>query len=172
MPPRSPCHSCTKPTTLQVPSLTATRLSAAAGTSRTAGRKAIQMTENVSAAPVSPDGPVIAFTAWGQGEPLAIIDGATAYPAINPTNEQIGRLRSNEFRTYAYDRRGRGQSTDTAPYAVEREIDDLAALIEVAGGRRRHPAERVLADHGGRRAYDRLRRSDHGNHDVGRPAAP
>jgi pimeloyl-ACP methyl ester carboxylesterase len=88
------------------------------------------MTENVSAAPVSPDGPVIAFTAWGQGEPLAIIDGA---PAINPTNEQIGRLRSNEFRTYAYDRRGRGQSTDTAPYAVEREIEDLAALVEVAG---------------------------------------
>jgi pimeloyl-ACP methyl ester carboxylesterase len=75
----------------------------------------------------------IAFTAWGEGEPLIIIDGATAYPAINPTNEEIGRLLSDTFRTYAYDRRGRGQSTDTAPYAVEREIEDLAALIEVAG---------------------------------------
>jgi pimeloyl-ACP methyl ester carboxylesterase len=91
------------------------------------------MTENVSSAAVSADGTVIAFTAWGEGDPLIIIDGATAYPAINPTNEEVGRLLSDEFRTYAYDRRGRGQSTDTAPYAVEREIEDLAALIEVAG---------------------------------------
>lgn len=91
------------------------------------------MNENVSAAAVSADGTVIAFTAWGDGEPLIIIDGATAYPATNPTNEEVGRLLSDEFRTYAYDRRGRGQSTDTAPYAVAREIEDLAALIEVAG---------------------------------------
>ena len=91
------------------------------------------MTENVNAAAVSADGTVIALTAWGEGEPLIIIDGATAYPAINPTNEEIGRLLSGEFRTYAYDRRGRGESTDTEPYAVEREIEDLAALIEVAG---------------------------------------
>lgn len=91
------------------------------------------MNENVSAAAVSADGTVIAFTAWGHGEPLIIIDGATAYPAINPTNEELGRLLSDEFRTFAYDRRGRGQSTDTAPYAIEREIEDLAALIEVAG---------------------------------------
>jgi pimeloyl-ACP methyl ester carboxylesterase len=91
------------------------------------------MTDSVSAAAVSADGTVIAYTAWGEGEPLIIIDGATAYPAINPTNEKIARLLSGEFRTYAYDRRGRGQSTDTAPYAVKREIEDLAALIEVAG---------------------------------------
>ncbi|GAA4516057.1 alpha/beta hydrolase [Actinoallomurus oryzae] len=91
------------------------------------------MTENVSAAAVSADGTVIAFTAWGEGEPLVIIDGATGHPAINPTNEEVGRLLSGEFRTFAYDRRGRGESTDTAPYAVEREIEDLAALIEVAG---------------------------------------
>jgi len=91
------------------------------------------MTENVGAAAVSADGTVIAFTAWGEGEPLIIIDGATAYPAINPTNEEIGRLLSDGFRTYAFDRRGRGQSTDTKPYAIAREIEDIAALIEVAG---------------------------------------
>ncbi|MDN3359251.1 alpha/beta hydrolase [Actinomadura sp. DC4] len=91
------------------------------------------MTENASAAAVSADGTTIAFTAWGEGEPLIIVDGATAYPAINPTNEEVGRLLSGEFRTYAYDRRGRGGSTDTGPYAVEREIEDLFALIEVAG---------------------------------------
>jgi Alpha/beta hydrolase family len=199
---------------------------------------------------VSADGTMIAFTTWGAGEPLVIVDGAAAYPAINPLNEEIGRLLGDEFGTYAYDRRGRGQSTDTAPYAVEREIEDLAALIDVAGGpatvfgwsssgvlaldaaaaglpitrlalfeppfvvddsrpplpaddvqrldaavadgrpggrrgavhdrrgrparrgRQRHPAERVLADHVGRRADDRLRRSDHGNHDVRCPTAP
>lgn len=91
------------------------------------------MSENVRAATVSADGTVIAFTAWGEGEPLIMIDGATAYPAVNPKNEQVGRLLSDKFRTYAYDRRGRGESTDTAPYAIEHEIEDLAALIEVAG---------------------------------------
>jgi pimeloyl-ACP methyl ester carboxylesterase len=91
------------------------------------------MNENVRAAAVSADGTVIAFTAWGEGEPIIIIDGATAYPAINPLNEELGRLLSDGFRTYAYDRRGRGESTDTAPYAIQREIEDLAALIEVAG---------------------------------------
>ncbi|MGI5152184.1 alpha/beta fold hydrolase [Plantactinospora sp. CA-294935] len=91
------------------------------------------MTENARAAVVSADGTVIAFSAWGRGEPLIIIDGATAYPAINPLDEEIGRLLGDEFRTYAYDRRGRGESTDTAPYAVSREIEDLAALITVAG---------------------------------------
>jgi pimeloyl-ACP methyl ester carboxylesterase len=91
------------------------------------------MNESVSAAAVSADGTVIAFNAWGDGEPLIIIDGATAHTAINPLNEQVGRLLSDQFRTYAYDRRGRGESTDTAPYAIAREIEDIAALIEVAG---------------------------------------
>jgi pimeloyl-ACP methyl ester carboxylesterase len=92
------------------------------------------MNENTSAAAVSADGTVIAFTAWGEGQPLIMIDGATAYPALNPTNEGVGKLLAGQFRTYAYDRRGRGQSTDTAPYSVEREIEDIAALIEIAGG--------------------------------------
>ncbi len=91
------------------------------------------MTENARAAAVSADGTVIAFDAWGEGEPLIIIDGATAYPAINPLNAEIAQLLSGEFRTYVYDRRGRGDSTDNAPYAIEREIEDIAALIEVAG---------------------------------------
>jgi len=92
------------------------------------------MSENVRPTVVSADGTLIAFDAWGEGEPLIMIDGATAYPAINPTNEQVGRLLGGTYRTYAYDRRGRGESTDTKPYAVEREIEDIAALIEVAGG--------------------------------------
>jgi pimeloyl-ACP methyl ester carboxylesterase len=81
----------------------------------------------------SEDGTTIAFDAWGAGQPLIMIDGATAYRAVNPLNAEVGKLLSEEFRVYAYDRRGRGESTDTAPYAVEREIEDLAALIDDAG---------------------------------------
>lgn len=77
----------------------------------------------------SSDGTTIAFDVWGDGQPLIMIDGATAYRALNPTNAEVGQLLREELRVYAYDRRGRGESTDTAPYAVEREIEDLAALI-------------------------------------------
>ncbi len=82
----------------------------------------------------SKDGTTIAFDTYGTGRPLIMIDGATGYPAINPVNAETGQLLADEFTTYAYDRRGRGNSTDTAPYAIEREIEDLAALIEHAGG--------------------------------------
>ncbi len=81
----------------------------------------------------SKDGTTIAFDAWGDGRPLIMIDGATSYRGINPTNAEVGQLLRDEFRVYAYDRRGRGESTDTAPYAVQREIEDLAALIADAG---------------------------------------
>ena len=82
----------------------------------------------------SKDGTKIAFDAWGDGQPLIMIDGATAYRDLNPVNAEVGQLLGGEFRVYAYDRRGRGESTDTAPYAVKREIEDLAALIDHAGG--------------------------------------
>ncbi|MEV6159936.1 alpha/beta hydrolase [Nonomuraea sp. NPDC052129] len=82
----------------------------------------------------SKDGTEIAFDVWGDGQPLIMIDGATAHRMVNPTNGEVGQLLREEFRVYAYDRRGRGESTDTAPYAVEREFEDLAALIDHAGG--------------------------------------
>jgi pimeloyl-ACP methyl ester carboxylesterase len=81
----------------------------------------------------SKDGTTIAFDAWGEGQPLIMVDGATAHRAVNPTNAEVAQLLGDEFRVYAYDRRGRGESTDTAPYEVEREIEDLAALIADAG---------------------------------------
>ncbi|WP_214321915.1 alpha/beta fold hydrolase [Nonomuraea sediminis] len=82
----------------------------------------------------SKDGTTIAFDVWGDGRPLILVDGATSHRAVNPTFQEAGPLLSEEFRVYAYDRRGRGESTDTPPYAVEREIEDLAALIDHAGG--------------------------------------
>ena len=83
---------------------------------------------------LSADGTTIGFEAWGEGAPLIMIDGATAYRAMSQTAAQVGALLQDDFRTYAYDRRGRGESGDTPPYAVQREIEDVAALIDEAGG--------------------------------------
>lgn len=54
--------------------------------------------------------------------------------AFDPITARLMDLLSDRFTVYFYDRRGRGESTDTAPYAVDREIEDIAALVEEAGG--------------------------------------
>jgi pimeloyl-ACP methyl ester carboxylesterase len=82
----------------------------------------------------SADGTSIAYDVWGDGQPLIFVDGATAHRAVNPKPAELAGLPGNEFRVYAYDRRGRGESGDTAPFDVRREIEDLGALIEAAGG--------------------------------------
>jgi pimeloyl-ACP methyl ester carboxylesterase len=82
---------------------------------------------------LSVDGTTIGFDACGDGQPLIMIDGATGHRAVSQTHAQVGALLREEFRVYSYDRRGRGESGDTAPYAVQREIEDLAALIADAG---------------------------------------
>lgn len=84
----------------------------------------------------SADGTTIAYTTWGDGDPIVIIDGATAYRATTPENAQTAELLADEFQVINYDRRGRGESADTAPYAIEREFEDLAAIIEQVGGGR------------------------------------
>lgn len=83
----------------------------------------------------SADGTTIGFDAWGDGKPLIMVDGATGYRATWQLPGQVAELLGPEFRVYAYDRRGRGESGDTAPYEPQREIEDLAAIIEEAGGR-------------------------------------
>ncbi|RCK71216.1 alpha/beta hydrolase [Desertihabitans brevis] len=81
----------------------------------------------------SADGTTIAYSAWGDGDPVVIIDGATAYRATTPENAATAELLADRYRVINYDRRGRGGSGDTTPYAVEREFEDLAAVLEQAG---------------------------------------
>ncbi|MBZ2195547.1 alpha/beta fold hydrolase [Occultella gossypii] len=81
----------------------------------------------------SVDGTTIAYTAWGDGDPIVIIDGATAYRASTPENARTADLLADEFLVINYDRRGRGESGDNLPYAVGREFEDLAAIIDQAG---------------------------------------
>jgi pimeloyl-ACP methyl ester carboxylesterase len=81
----------------------------------------------------SSDGTSIAFERAGAGPALIVVDAAGNYRDFRPLRAPVERLAA-ELTVYVYDRRGRGASTDTLPYAVQREIDDLAALIAEAGG--------------------------------------
>ena len=81
----------------------------------------------------SKDGTEIAYSRIGAGAPLVLVDGALCDRAMGPNTKLASHL-SSRFTVFTYDRRGRGQSGDRAPYGVEREIDDLEAMIDVAGG--------------------------------------
>jgi len=74
----------------------------------------------------------IAFERSGGGPPLIIVDGAIAYREVGPSGK-LARELSHRFTVYRYDRRGRGQSGDGSNYSIQREIDDIEALIEHAG---------------------------------------
>jgi pimeloyl-ACP methyl ester carboxylesterase len=78
----------------------------------------------------SKDGTTIVFDPSGEGPPLLVVGGALNDRHAAAT---LAGLLAPSFTVYAYDRRGRGDSGDTPPYAVEREIEDLAAVVETAG---------------------------------------
>jgi pimeloyl-ACP methyl ester carboxylesterase len=81
----------------------------------------------------SADGTTIAYERSGSGPALVLVDGAMCYRAAGPMRP-LAALLKDGFTVYTYDRRGRGESSDSAPYAVAREVDDLRALIALAGG--------------------------------------
>lgn len=81
----------------------------------------------------SRDGTRIAFERSGRGPAVILVDGALCSRAAGPMRP-LAALLAPRFTVYAYDRRGRGESGDTQPFAVEREVEDLAALIDTAGG--------------------------------------
>lgn len=102
----------------------------AAGRSLTKGAEVTRMTTTGFVR--SNDGTKIAFTKQGQGPALILVDGALCFRDNGPSADLI-RLLSPHFTVYAYDRRGRGESGETGPYAIEREIEDLHAVIRQAG---------------------------------------
>lgn len=80
---------------------------------------------------ISKDGTPIAYERVGLGLALVFVMGAFN---DHSTGEPLARSLSLNFNVYNYDRRGRGESGDTLPYAIEREIEDLDAVIARAGG--------------------------------------
>lgn len=86
-----------------------------------------------AAAVSSADGTRIALQASGTGPAVVLVDGALCYSGMGP-GDALASCLANHFRVYQYDRRGRGLSADSKPYAVEREIEDLDAVVGAAGG--------------------------------------
>jgi pimeloyl-ACP methyl ester carboxylesterase len=84
---------------------------------------------------VSADGTRIAYEVHGSGPALVLVDGALCQRSMGPARPLAQRLAS-EFAVHLYDRRGRGESeAGRTAYDPEREIEDLAAVIDAAGGR-------------------------------------
>jgi pimeloyl-ACP methyl ester carboxylesterase len=80
----------------------------------------------------SADGTRIAFDRSGDGPPVILVEAALHYRDFSSFGG-LAPMLSQEFTVYAYDRRGRGESADTVPYAPDREVEDLEALIAEAG---------------------------------------
>ena len=81
---------------------------------------------------LSKDGTRIGYTVTGNGPPLLLVDGALCSRTFGPMAALVPLLTAH-FSVVTYDRRGRGESGDTAPYAVEREIEDLLAIAAAVG---------------------------------------
>jgi pimeloyl-ACP methyl ester carboxylesterase len=79
----------------------------------------------------SSDGTTIAFDRSGEGPAVILVCGGST---DRSANAPLAALLAEHFTVFNYDRRGRGDSGETAPYAVEREVEDLEALISEAGG--------------------------------------
>jgi pimeloyl-ACP methyl ester carboxylesterase len=90
-------------------------------------------TTTTTATVTSADGTTIGYGRTGRGPALLLVDGAFCSRAFGPMPDLVPLL-APHFTVYSYDRRGRGESGDTPPYAVEREIDDIEALLDAAGG--------------------------------------
>jgi pimeloyl-ACP methyl ester carboxylesterase len=81
----------------------------------------------------SKDGSAIAYDRHGEGPPVILVAGALGYRKFKPM-EELARLLSERCTVINYDRRGRGDSIEAGPFAVEREVQDIAALVDAVGG--------------------------------------
>lgn len=94
--------------------------------SRDAGAAAARTTR-------SADGTPIAYESVGSGPAVVLVDGALCSRGFGPARAIAQELSPN-YTVCIYDRRGRGESGDTPPYSADREVEDLAAVIDAAGG--------------------------------------
>lgn len=81
---------------------------------------------------ISKDGTKLAVDVQGSGPAIVLVSGGSV---DRGSNAGLADALKADFTTYNYDRRGRGDSGDTTPYAVEREIEDIEAVIALAGGK-------------------------------------
>jgi len=98
------------------------------GASRSQAREPIMETVT------SRDGTRIAFDRVGAGPAVILVGGALQHRAFDPSTAELASMLGERLTVFHYDRRGRGDSGDTPPYAVERELEDLDALMDAAGG--------------------------------------
>ena len=106
---------------------------------------------------LSKDGTPIAVERTGRGPALVFVDGAMCYRASGPSQPMAAAL-AEHFTVFTYDRRGRGDSSDTGPYDVQREVDDLDAVIQ--RGRRSGVRLRRVVGRGPRARGRQPRRAD------------
>jgi pimeloyl-ACP methyl ester carboxylesterase len=82
---------------------------------------------------ISRDGTSLTYERLGEGDPVLMVDGAMGTLSLGFSRQLAAQL-ARHFSVTMYDRRGRGEGGDTLPYAVEREVEDIGALIDAAGG--------------------------------------
>ena len=95
----------------------------------------------------SPDGTSIALFSQGSGPPLILVHGASA---DHTTFRVVAPMFADRFTVHAIDRRGRGASSDTLPYAIGREFEDVAAVASVITAETGAPVDVVGHSYGGR----------------------
>ncbi len=82
---------------------------------------------------ISKDGTPIAYDQTGKGPAIILVDGALGHRGFGPSGP-LATLLAPQFTVISYDRRGRGESGNTLPYALAREVEDIDALMDAAGG--------------------------------------
>src|SRR6266852_1761485 len=89
--------------------------------------------ETITSTVTSKEGTRIAYDKIGHGPAVILVAGALCSRSFW-SGPELAKLLAPRFTVYNYDRRGRGDSGDTRPYAVAREVEDIEALIDEAGG--------------------------------------
>jgi pimeloyl-ACP methyl ester carboxylesterase len=92
-----------------------------------------ELKQEMGSVATSRDGTRIGFEKTGSGPAVIVVSGALSHRGLYRDRSLPARL-SEHFTVYLYDRRGRGESTDVQPYGVAREIEDIEALLDDAGG--------------------------------------